>query len=397
MSTLAGKATTASSTPQNAEPVADQPGRPAPAADKPKGAGRQWLAQILPAAALAWFGYQLHGLIAVVYQTFYEKLGATTTEAGYDPASGMGTLVALDGLTVIFVLAILLPVVSGVLAVYGLKRDPGTNRTVVLASMVPAVLVAVAHAPDDRQIRLLMAFAAVSAAVGIALGFAMSMIAPVTVLLPLGTVLVSAVTVKGLIAVVHREVAVDATFAFLALLAFGVLKLQRQLTSPARPLTKAIGLHWPASPVRQSAITFAGVALLALGGVWDLYHLDAAAGRAADQVRAYGYITDAPDDLDLTVRPITVRLLTSQDPLGICSPTLPVALTQLNRTSGDALVLVRPLIPTSLTPVNDPDLTTMWLPASQYAVVQHLQLWNQPKTPTRPPDPWAVAACAPAR
>jgi hypothetical protein len=244
---------------------------------------RQWLAQIGPAATLAGFGYLFHGLIGVVYQRFYAKLGVSAAEIGHDSASGMGTLVALDGLTVIFVIALLLPVVSGVLAVHGLHRNPTTSRTVVLACMAPAVLVAVAHAPDNPLTRQMIAFAAVSAAIGIALGFAMSTLAPVTVFLPLATVLVSAVAVKVLITVLHGQVAFTVAMAFLALLALGVFQVQRRLTQTGRPLTQAFGVRWPTSAVRQSAITFAGVALVALGGVADLYHLDAAAGRAADQ------------------------------------------------------------------------------------------------------------------
>jgi hypothetical protein len=79
----------------------------------------------------------------------------------------------------------------------------------------------------------------------------------------------------------------------------------------------------------------------------------------------------------------------------VCSTSHPVALTQLNRTSGDALVLVRRLNPGSLIPADDPDPTIMRLPASQYVVVQHLALWNPAKPRTGDPAPWAVAACAP--
>jgi hypothetical protein len=371
--------------------------RPRLAAEARNRAIRQWVAQLGPAAVLGGLAYLFHALIGVVYRSFYAALGVSAAEVGHDPATTASTLVAFDGFTLLFVVVLLLPLLVGILATRGPKPTVNSEGIAMLACMAPAVLAACAHVPRDALLRQLIAFSAMTAALGFMIGLTLTTRSANPALLPPVTMLVSLVAVKGLRVDLHGWVLFAATVLFLFLLAIGLLWVLRRSAQQRKPLTDAFPLRWPTSLAQQSAVTFAVITLGALGGIWYIFHLDAAARSAADQVRAYGYVTEAPDALDLTVRPITVRLLSANDPLRLCSTTAPVALTQLNRTPGDPLVLVRRLTPGTLQPVVGDDPVIMRLPAAQYVSVQHLALWKSSKPRTGEPVPWTTAACMPDR
>ncbi|WFF08049.1 hypothetical protein O7622_05605 [Micromonospora sp. WMMD1076] len=359
---------------------------------------RHWLAQLGPAAVLAALGYIFHALLAIVYRSFYAQLGVSAAEVGHDSSSFASNPVAFNGLAVGLVIALLLPAVSGFLSVHGLQHTARFDRAVTLACVAPALLAAVAAMFDERLLSLIIALAALSAAAGVTirLGYAFG---PYLMPVPCLAVLVSLLSVRLLHTVLRGPALGAAAVVVVSILSVGIIVVQRRTTRTSRPLSGPSPLRWPGGLAQQMAITSAAILLLVLVGIGDLLRLDAAATRAAEQVRTYGYITDLPDELDLIVRPVTVRLLTDKDPLGLCSTSNPVALTQLNRTPGDALVLVRRLTPGSLTPATDRELVIIRLPAAQYLVVQHLALWTPLKTnATRsagPPKPWALSACAP--
>ncbi|GAB3950461.1 hypothetical protein GCM10027614_50940 [Micromonospora vulcania] len=360
---------------------------------------RLWLAQLGPAVVLAALGYFFHALLALVYRSFYTQLGVSAAEVGHDSSAFASNPVAINGLAVGLVVALLLPAVSGYLSVHGLQRTARIDHVVTLACLAPALLAAVAAVLDDRLLRAVIAFAALSAAAGVTVRLG-SAFGPYLMLIPCSAMLMSLVSVRALHAMLQGPILGAAVVVVLGILTVGIVAAQRRTAQLGRPLGEAFPLRWPGAPAQQMAITFTAIALLTLGGIWYLLRLDTAATRAAEQVRTYGYVTDPPGELDLSVRPITVRLLTDKDPLNLCSTSDPVALTQLNRTPGDALVLVRRLTPGSLTPATDRELVIMRLPAAQYLVVQHLALWKpSPTTHTRrsdgPPKPWALSACAP--
>ncbi len=394
MSTPLELATEAAVEPANfgTEPPHQQPRL---AAEARNSAVRQWVAQLGPAAVLAGLAYLFHALIGVVYRSFDAALGVSAAEVGHDPATTASTLVAFDGFTLVFVVALFLPLLVGILATRRPNPTVNSEGIAMLACMAPAVLAACAHVPGDALLRQLIAFSALAAAIGFTVGLALTTLSPKPTFLPPVTMLVSVVAVKGLRVVLHGWVLFAAIVLLLFLLAIGLLLVLRRSAQQGRPLTDAFPLRWPVSLAQQSAVTFAVITLAALGGIWYIFHLDAAARSAAEQVRIYGYVTEAPDALDLTVRPITVRLLSTNDPLRVCSTTAPVALTQLNRTPGDPLVLVRRLTPGTLQPVVDDDPVIMRLPAAQYVSVQHLALWKPSKPRTGEPVPWTTAACTP--
>jgi hypothetical protein len=271
----------------------------------------------------------------------------------------------------------------------------------ILSCVVPAApLTAIIAYVDNETVRNMLIFVAAYAATACMFGLLATGLTAVPVLMP---PVAFVVALSGFLGVhkIFRELTLllligDAiVLIIVATGVFGLLKYFPAIYSRAAPLRP----HWPRTLRHQLAIVLIPIGIVAAVGIGRLVYLDAAATQAAEQVRTYGYIMDRPYELNLTVRPVTVQLLTKDDPLQLCSAEQPVALTQLNQVPGDALVLMRYLKPGSLTPRSDRSPRTIRLPASQYAVVQHLTAGerNEPatSTPSDKPTWWTVSACSP--
>jgi len=358
---------------------------------------RRWAAQIGPLAVLAGAGYVLQALVAYVYRDFYEQLGVTPAEIDDGSQSGMIALIALLGLTLGVVVALTFPALSGFLAASATNHSTRNSNFLVAACLASSALPIPTAFLTDTTITKFVVVAETYATLGIMAGLlASSAIPPILAYLPPMTFIVSLAATFEVRKLVRGIPLLIISALVAAALATGPALLHRRADRHSRQ-PKAIKPRWHWSAQHQTAFAVGFCGIVALVTMALFVRLDTTATRAAQQVRTYGYIVDPVDGLDLWVRPITVRVLGKDDPLGLCSTSAPAALTQVNRDSGEPIVLFRYLNPVTLTPDPNRSPEVMRLPTDNYVIVQHLSLWTPGKHSDGPPQPWATPACPPLR
>jgi MFS family permease len=356
-------------------------------------AGR-WVAQVGPLAVLAGAGYFFQAMVTVVYRDFYARLGVATTEIGIDPQTGLITMTAVGGLVIAGLVALLFPLLSGFLAALDTGTGVGTRRSLILLCLISAVLPVPTAFISDPSLKAFAAFAAMFAALGVMAGLAISgAVSVLQIYLPPVTFVMSLVGILELRRYISGLPLLFASAILIAALTWIVAQILRRAAQPHQP-AKAFYPPWPQSPLHQTAIAVGFIGAMGVVAFSSFAVLDAGASRAAEQVRAYGYVVDHPTGLDLRVRPVTVRLLGEEDPLGLCSTSTPAALTQINQNAGEPIVLLRYLNPTTREPDPERSPEVMRLPTDNYVVVQHLNLWSPGKPSSSEPRPWATPACS---